>query len=681
MIKKILLTISIPTLLLAVPSNPSNLQLEATSGTSVSLAWQDNSADETGFKIYRNDKFIAIVETDSTSFVDARLKPNTTYKYTVKATDDTLYVDSANGDDNFSGSASMPFKTIQTAVDHAKAGERVFVKAGLYHEKIVIKSSGTENAPIVIEGERDASGKRLVTVHGGDLVNPIWTDTGNGVYQTRDIPYASYAMTVKQNGVFKDIPRLDISDWKNSEYKSLEKLAYPSNKIVTTDWTKQQVNYWDGIEALYAYKNGTTYIRFRDGSNPNEMKLYSSKGVVNKYGNRDIQNQPMNEGSTFKIENKSYITIKGFNIDGAQNGVLIYGAKAAHNMIEDNEITNGQRRVFIAKNAHHNYIKNNKMHMRLLSNYRPGAYFIDTHSSSQVSKFKALPEDERYRYVVAEHYYNAYKHEIGFNTFSALDDCGIFVDGAGGENEIYGNEIYDTLGGVLGSQIGKIYIHDNLMHHISSVATGVVDKNIYENYIYKNRMYNVNLGLRIQLNMNKEELKYLAKKAWFFENIVYNPSLVGSNIFFFRGENPVKPTNASQLPHIYIYHNTFVGADIDNNSVEDVDKNIVIVNNIFSDMNMRLGGKKDATVAYNWFNSQSNYQSDNNIVKIGQKIWNVPARPTSMSNFKLPENSDARESGIDLSKAFSIGGKNFKALPFMKNGYFKGARPNMGAIQ
>ncbi len=89
MIKKIFAyVVSIQTLLLAAPQNPTNLVLKALSQTSVSLQWHDNATDETGFKIYRGTHLIHTTSENVTTFIDKGLTPNTTYTYTIKATDD-----------------------------------------------------------------------------------------------------------------------------------------------------------------------------------------------------------------------------------------------------------------------------------------------------------------------------------------------------------------------------------------------------------------------------------------------------------------------------------------------------------------------------------------------------------------------------------------------------------------
>ena len=89
MIKKIsLLGLSLPILLSATPTNPSQLELKALSNSAISITWQDNSNDETGFKIYRNDTLIMTTNADVHSYIDTGLDANTLYTYTVKATDD-----------------------------------------------------------------------------------------------------------------------------------------------------------------------------------------------------------------------------------------------------------------------------------------------------------------------------------------------------------------------------------------------------------------------------------------------------------------------------------------------------------------------------------------------------------------------------------------------------------------
>ena len=67
----------------------SGLSASALSSSQILLTWQDNSEDEEGFKIERDDgngfKEIAQVPANQTSYLDENLSPDTTYTYQVKA--------------------------------------------------------------------------------------------------------------------------------------------------------------------------------------------------------------------------------------------------------------------------------------------------------------------------------------------------------------------------------------------------------------------------------------------------------------------------------------------------------------------------------------------------------------------------------------------------------------------
>ncbi len=90
MSRRILFLLLLPLLSIAAPKAPSDLKL-VPSTTSVDISWKDNSNNETGFKIFRDGKLIHITKENVTRFTDSGLVPNTTYKYTIKATDDINY--------------------------------------------------------------------------------------------------------------------------------------------------------------------------------------------------------------------------------------------------------------------------------------------------------------------------------------------------------------------------------------------------------------------------------------------------------------------------------------------------------------------------------------------------------------------------------------------------------------
>lgn len=69
---------------LTPPNAPYNLSAEAVSQTIV-LHWIDNSDNEEGFRIYRDNRIIATVGANSNTYPDTGLEPATTYHYVVKA--------------------------------------------------------------------------------------------------------------------------------------------------------------------------------------------------------------------------------------------------------------------------------------------------------------------------------------------------------------------------------------------------------------------------------------------------------------------------------------------------------------------------------------------------------------------------------------------------------------------
>ena len=69
-----------------LPTAPTNLSATAQSSTSIKLTWSDNSSNETGFRIYRDDNLIYIAGPNNENYTDTGLSPNHSYTYKVKAT-------------------------------------------------------------------------------------------------------------------------------------------------------------------------------------------------------------------------------------------------------------------------------------------------------------------------------------------------------------------------------------------------------------------------------------------------------------------------------------------------------------------------------------------------------------------------------------------------------------------
>jgi uncharacterized protein YxeA len=91
------------------PTSPSNLNVSNVTQTSLTLNWNDNSNDETGFKVFRGGNLITTAGAGTTSFNDTSLTCGVTYNYEIKATN-------ANGDSTaVTASATMQSCPIPTS--------------------------------------------------------------------------------------------------------------------------------------------------------------------------------------------------------------------------------------------------------------------------------------------------------------------------------------------------------------------------------------------------------------------------------------------------------------------------------------------------------------------------------------------------------------------------------------
>ena len=91
----------------------------------------------------------------------------------VFAASSVYYVSDETGNNTNAGTINAPLKTIQKALDMAKAGDTVYVRGGVYNEQLTIKTSGTKEQPIVIKNYQkelpiiDGTGKTTKNEDGG----------------------------------------------------------------------------------------------------------------------------------------------------------------------------------------------------------------------------------------------------------------------------------------------------------------------------------------------------------------------------------------------------------------------------------------------------------------------------------------------------------------------------------
>jgi hypothetical protein len=62
------------------------------------------------------------------------------------------FVDAARGDDSAAGTEAAPWKTLGHALRRLAPGDTLYLRGGVYYEKVFLSRSGTEEAPITIAG-------------------------------------------------------------------------------------------------------------------------------------------------------------------------------------------------------------------------------------------------------------------------------------------------------------------------------------------------------------------------------------------------------------------------------------------------------------------------------------------------------------------------------------------------
>ncbi len=170
-----------------LPNGPTNLVIESLSPTSISVAWQDNSENELGFRIFRKELnggvWVELEETsaDITLFVDYTAIAGVNYAYSVTAFNE------AGGDDPVEGEFRNPIvgrlinistRGLVETDDNVMIGS--FIIRGDGPKTVLIRGigpslEGTVNAPLLNDPQ-------LTLVSGADLNNPIaynddWRDT------------------------------------------------------------------------------------------------------------------------------------------------------------------------------------------------------------------------------------------------------------------------------------------------------------------------------------------------------------------------------------------------------------------------------------------------------------------------------------------------------------------------
>jgi hypothetical protein len=158
----------------------------------------------------------------------------------------TDYYVATDGNDANPGSIATPWATIQYGVDQLSAGDTLYLRAGSYHEAVVMNNvDGTSGSPIVITNYQDEE----VIINGTEAISDIaasgWTQHSGNIYKIT---------------LSKDVWQLFMGDrmqiiarWPNAS-------THPADPVVRNDgtWVPEDGSWWSKSTTwAYANKPGT----------------------------------------------------------------------------------------------------------------------------------------------------------------------------------------------------------------------------------------------------------------------------------------------------------------------------------------------------------------------------------------------------------------------------------------
>ena len=505
------------------------------------------------------------------------------------------------------------------------------------------------------------SGDKPILTPNNVVTGITWTAYGmDGIYSTTDIPYNPGNLLINWGNKINKINNNWFAN-KNPHYNdwtALDFMRLPAD----ASWTMNgiaHVKFWDALEALYCYDDatGTTYLRFRNGENPNDsLFAFSQTGVTY---------------AAIKIVSKDYITIQNLYIIGGDYGIYIVGPTSVTSdniTVENCTIKSSNEKISISS-SDAVIVRNCTITNNYLSSYSPGAWE------------NATTYEDGVQYM----YYYFFKLVIDVNSSTRADGAITMSGGMSDNCSFYNNSIEGCVNG--------IQLFGHTMNCYSNSITGTSSVGIFidpvgPTYTYDNYLVDTNIGFRFG---GIDRTTYTNRIHYVYKNRVYIPNAGQVMYLHYDGTGP-------SVTEAYIYHNSFIAYEgiqvsSDANGYLDNGTGFVLVNNIISTSWQSFTGWSSMDdhdnlfiCDYNWISGR--YYGSASAVWVpvphnikyppGPTFWDHSIDPPDFTKVAGTEVIDA---GIDLSKTFTISGVNYSPLPGMNPGYYNGTAPDLGAVE
>jgi hypothetical protein len=545
----------------------------------------------------------------------------------------TLVVDGA--------AAEAPHRTIQSALDAAQPGDTIQVRPGVYRERVKFKTGGTAEAPITLSGEPGA------IIDGSTDVKLEWQampDVAPGVYRA-PVEFTPFTVTAEGKIVtMLDERRVDPA----KQHDERDSLRWP--KLFKDGGPKAGWNGFDAL-ALYRVKEKDLLIRLKGDLDPAKLAITVA---------------PKEPAIT--IRGAGYCVVRGFTIRNAPFAVMI--EDSAGSVVEGCVLGPADYGVHLGRGSENCAVRGNEI------------------------TFGPYTPSDPWREELWDNW-EAHKNG-GF-----YDRYAVRVTESKGGHEIAYNDIHDHWDGVetgwpgTPEQNGGLKVHHNRFHNIfddaietsSGQAGNQFYANYFENariairikgpqsgplYIYRNVFYKNKSDMTIFWNKNDN---IPPTELWVYHNTCTSDVAIGTN---YRSSKPVT------MPNFRFYNNLFWCASTLLRSKDYPLPDWKSEHNLF----LQAGG----AAARPWPTENVSSSAEGRAEKWNasleqakragidqQSIWLTETPPgfvdAAAGNLALGEDSPARAKGLDLSK------DQPHALPGCEPGYFKGERPDIGALQ
>lgn len=419
------------------------------------------------------------------------------------------YYVATNGNDAAAGTVGAPWATIGKATATAAAGDTVNVGAGVFSEFITNTVSGAAGNPITFTGTRSGTNWLTIIDPSTPMTNG-WVsapEIGAGVYKHTGT-FITRELTIGNQRVAAIYDIGDISASLNQAYASpgittgTQVLALASSATMT-NLHGHVVTFWDGVEAMWGTVSTNTYLRLRNGSDPNGLSIRVSPNHPSLW-TTDMVRPAINV-------NASYVTWRNFIVRNAFGQFYVQGSG---NVIDSNYLSAGYCRVRIFSGSG-NTIQNNEATANYYGWPSPGAWQFASGATN----------------VIREQLYDVSKFLMGVDT--SFDE-GIDCLEAGANNLVAYNHVYGGIGiGVSAFANLLSYVATTNLVVCSNVISGhpsagvLLSEGISTAKVFNNSINDCNISVRFNhLDSSLDS----SRVAYVYRNRLWNPTSAGEGL-------------------------------------------------------------------------------------------------------------------------------------------------------